>query len=65
MAAAFGVRALGTALVVHFDTLAMMEGKPTASLVSGVCRIRIRLPKRSRAPALQRLRRSDLCACFI
>jgi hypothetical protein len=28
MATAFGVRALGTALVVHFDSMAMMERDP-------------------------------------
>src|SRR6266508_3043529 len=64
MAPAFGVRALGTALVVHIDTLAMLERKPTAFLVSEVYRIRRCLPKRSQAPALQRLRRSDLCTRF-
>jgi len=40
MAKAFGVRSLGTALVVHFATLAMTERKPIASPVSGVCIIR-------------------------
>jgi hypothetical protein len=36
---AFGVRALGTALVVIFDTLAAMERKSIASLVLEVRRI--------------------------
>src|SRR5262245_25226542 len=55
---------LGTALVVHIDTLATMERKPIASLAPEVCRMGSGLPKRSRAPALQRLRRSDLCTRF-
>ncbi|HKC89385.1 MAG TPA: hypothetical protein VKG02_25610 [Blastocatellia bacterium] len=39
MATAFGLRLLGTALVVHLDGAAMMKRKPTASLVQGFCRI--------------------------
>jgi len=33
------VRLLGTALVVHLYAAAMMERKPTTSLVQGFCRI--------------------------
>jgi hypothetical protein len=35
MATAFGARSLGTALVVHFDTMAVVERKTTASPASG------------------------------
>ena len=37
MATAFGVRALGTALVFHFNTLAMMERRPTGFPFPKVC----------------------------
>src|SRR5262249_39670606 len=55
---------LGTALVVirGFYRLPVREMQ-WASFPS-MPEYRIGLPKRSRAPALQRLRRSDLCACF-
>ena len=35
------LRSLGNYLVIHFDTPSMTERNPAASLVSGVCRIRI------------------------
>src|SRR5262249_29682243 len=38
-ATAFGVRGPGTALVVNFDSTAMIEDRPTASLVPEICRI--------------------------
>jgi hypothetical protein len=35
MATAFGARSLGAALVVHFDTMAVLERKTTASAAWG------------------------------
>jgi len=65
MATAFGMRLLGTALVVirWFYRLPGQAGRwvpflPLPEYRSG-------LPKRFRATALQRLRRFDLCAHFI
>src|SRR6266498_3052075 len=64
MAAAFGVRALGTALVVIFGCTDFRDKIPEWASFPSLPQYRSGLPKRSRAPALQRLRRSDLCTRF-
>jgi len=65
VAAAFGVRALGTALVVICGFYRLQRQDTRWACFASLQKYRSGLPKRSRAPALQRLRRSDLCTRFI
>src|SRR5262245_9152806 len=59
MAAAFGVRALGTALVVISDSRDLRYERIVQACFPSLPEYRSGLPKRSQAPALQRLRRFD------
>jgi len=61
MAPAFGVRALGTALVVISGFYKLQRQEMRWASFSSLPEYQSGLPKRSQAPALQRLRRSDLC----
>src|SRR5882672_11330641 len=64
MATAFGVRVLGTALVVSCGFYRLPGQDMRWASFPSSPEYRSGLPKRFQAPALQRLRRSDLCARF-
>ena len=63
MATALGVRGLGTALVVIFDSAAMIEDRPTASFIPEICRIEDDYQSGSKPPHSKGF--ADLCTLFI